>query len=125
MSMTLVAHSDDLSRLLDDGYDIEVQGENLLVHHIPYVTPAGEVEDCVLRSELTTNGERTVRPGQHEVWVIGQVPHDHQGNKLSIVIEEGQIDVGGGLIACCRLSGKLHNEHPADYYTKISHAVRV
>ena len=122
---TLVARSDDLARLVNEGYDIEVRGDNLLVHHVPYVTSAGEVEHCILCSELTTNGERTIRPGRHEVWVIGDIPHDHQGNKLSIVIEEGQIDVGGGLTASCRMSGKLHNEHPDDYYIKVSHSVRV
>lgn len=123
--MTLVARSDDLARLVDDGYDIEVRGGSLLVHHVPYVTSAGEVDYCVLHSELTTNGERTVRPGRHEVWVIGGIPHDHQGKKLSLVIEEGAIDCGNGLTASCRVSGKLHNEHPADYYVKVSNAVRV
>jgi hypothetical protein len=123
--MTLVAHSADLARLVDEGFDIEVRDGSLLVHHVPYVTPAGEVDYCILYSELTTNGEHTVTPGRHEVWVIGDIPHDHQGNKLSIVIEEGQLGVGNGLTASCRLSGKLHNQPPADYYTKISNAVRV
>jgi len=123
--MTLVAHSDDLARLVEEGFDIEVREASLLVHHVPYVTPAGEVDYCILHSELTTNGERTVTPGRHEVWVIGEIPHDHQGNKLSIVIEEGAIDVGNGLTASCRLSGKLHNQHPADYYIKVLNVVRV
>lgn len=123
--MTLVGLSDDLARLVEEGYDIEVREGSLLVHHVPYVTSAGRVAYCVLHSELTTNGERTVTPGRHEVWVIGDIPHDHQGNKLSIVIEEGAIDCGNGLTASCRLSGKLHNQPPADYYIKISNAVRV
>ena len=42
--MTLVARSDDLSRLVEDGYDIEIREGNLLVHHVPYVNSAGEVE---------------------------------------------------------------------------------
>lgn len=123
--MTLVGRSDDLARLIDEGFDIEVREGSLLVHHVPYVTSAGEVDRCILHSELTTNGERTVQPGRHEVWVIGDIPHDHQGNKLSIVIEEGAIDCGNGLTASCRLSGKLHHEPPPDYYIKISNAVRV
>jgi hypothetical protein len=125
MSMTLVGRSDDLSRLVAERFDIEIRQASLLVHHVPYVTPAGTVDYCILHSELTTNGEQTVTPGRHEVWVIGEIPHDHQGNKLSIVIEEGEIDCGNGLVATCRLSGKLHNEHPPDYYIKISNTVRV
>jgi hypothetical protein len=123
--MTLVARSPDLARLVEEGFDLEVRDGSLLVHHVPYVTPDGEVDYCTLHSELTTNGEHTVTPGRHEVWVIGQIPHDHQGNKLSIVIEEGAIDCGSGLTASCRLSGKLHNEHPVDYHVKISNTVRV
>lgn len=123
--MTLVARSEDLARLVHEGFDVEVRDGSLLVHHVPYVTPDGDVDYCILHSELTTNGERTVTPGRHEVWVIGEIPHDHQGNKLSIVIEEGAIDCGNGLTASCRISGKLHNEHPGDYYIKISNTVRV
>jgi hypothetical protein len=123
--MTLAGRSEDLARLIDEDFDIEVREGSLLVHHVPYVTSAGEVDFCILHSELTTNGERTVTPGRHEVWVIGDIPHDHQGNKLSIVIEEGTIDCGNGLTASCRLSGKLHHDHPSDYYIKISNVVRV
>ena len=85
--MTLVALSDDLTRLVAEGYDIEIREGNLLVHHVPYATSTGEVAFCILISELTTNGERTLAPVRHEVWVVGDIPHDHQGNKLTIGIE--------------------------------------
>jgi predicted ThiF/HesA family dinucleotide-utilizing enzyme len=123
--MTLVDHSPDLTRLVEDGFDVEIRDANLLIHHVPYLTSNGAVDYCIVVSELTTDGERTVQPGRHEVWIVGEVPHDHQGKKLPIVIEEGAIDFGPGLVASSRLSGKLHNQHPANYYDKIANYVQV
>src|SRR4051794_5146785 len=104
--MTLVGRSDDLARLIGEGHDVEVRDGNLLVHHVPYVNAAGTVEHGILVSELSTNGERTIEPGRHEVWVVGSVPHDHLGNPISILADQERQDYGGGLVACCRLSGK-------------------
>lgn len=123
--MTLVAHSDDLTRLVNDEYDIEVREGNLVVHHVPYVNSSSEVAYCILVSELTTNGEQTVAPERHEISVVGGIPHDHQGNKLSIVIDENRLDYGGGLVAECRLSGKPQNRMPVDYHEKISNYVDI
>lgn len=123
--MTLVAHSPDLTQLAEDGYDIEIRDDNLLVHHVPYVNSDGEVARCILVSELSTNGERTIEPGRHEVWVVGGVPHDHQGNKISVIADEEALDYGGGLVAVCRLSGKPKNRMPLNYHEKISNYVDV
>lgn len=123
--MTLVDHSPDLLQLVEEEYDIEVRSGNLLVHHVPYVNSAGLVERCILVSELSSNGEQTIAPGRHEVWVVGGVPHDHQGNKISIIADEQSLDYGDGLVACCRLSGKPGGNMPRDYHHKISNYVDI
>jgi hypothetical protein len=123
--MTLVARSPDLSRLVDERYDIEIRDGNLLVHHVPYLDSAGAVGYCILVSELTTDGARTVTPGRHEVWVVGDVPHDHEGRQIGILADRTQLDYGGGLVASCRLSGKPHGRLPTDYSEKISNYVRI
>lgn len=123
--MTLVDRSPDLARLVSEGYDVEVRDENLLVHHVPYVTSEGVVDYCILVSELSTNAERTIEPARHEVWVVGDIPHDHQGKKISICIEEAQFDYGEGLVASSRLSGKPGGQVPRDYHQKISNYVDV
>jgi len=123
--MTLVDRSDDLSRLIEDEYDIEIRDGNLLVHHVPYVNSAGEVEYGILVSDLSTNGERTIAPGRHEVWVVGSIPYDHQGNEVAGIADKDRLDYGGGLVACCRLSLKPGNRMPVDYYEKISNYVRI
>lgn len=123
--MTLVDLSPDLIQLVEEEYDLEIRDGNLLVHHVPFVTSSGAVDYCILVSELSSNGERTIAPGRHEVWVVGGVPYDHQGNKITIIVDENELDYGDGLIACCRLSGKPGGEMPRDYHHKISNYVDV
>lgn len=123
--MTLVARSSDLTRLVEDGYDIEVRDGNLLVHHVPYVNESGRVARCILVSDLSTNGERTIEPGQHVIWVVGGLPHDHQENVVSIVHDRNLHDFGGGLVATCAMSGKPGGQMPRDYHHKISNYVEI
>jgi uncharacterized protein DUF6791/ThiF family protein len=123
--MTLVDRSDDLRRLIEEEYDLEIRDGNLLVHHVPFVNSASEVEYCTLVSDLSTNGERTIQPGRHEVWVVGSVPHDHRGNEVSFIADRDRLDYGGGVVACCRLSLKPGGRMPVDYYEKFSNYVRV
>lgn len=44
MSNKLINRSTDLKRLRDEGYEIEVRGGHLIVHHIPYVNSNREVK---------------------------------------------------------------------------------
>jgi len=125
MSQTPVGRSPDLTKLVEEEYDVEVRDENLLVHHVPFVNVNGAVEYGILVSELTTNGEQTVRPGRHEMWLVGGIPYDHLGQKILIINDENPHDFGGGLVAACRMSGKVHGQHPENYYDKVANYVRV
>lgn len=51
MSRRLISRSPDLRLLLDEGYEVEIRGGYLLVHHVPYVTVAKEVAYGTLVSE--------------------------------------------------------------------------
>lgn len=125
MSSTLVGRSPDLTQLVEEEYDIEVRDGNLLVHHVPYVNSLGAVEFGILVSEVTTNGEQTLQPGRHEMWLVGGIPYDGLGQKVRIVNNENPHDFGGGLIAACSMSGKVHGELPPNYYDKVSNYVRI
>lgn len=124
MLIELASRSADLAQLIEEEYDLELRDSNLLVHHVPYVTPAGSVAYGILVSELSTNGERTVRPGRHEMWLAGDVPHDHQGTKLTGLLNESPTDFGGGLLGR-RMSLKRNDQHPENYYIKVATYVDV
>lgn len=38
MLQRLLDHSEDLRKLVNEGYELEVKGSYVMVHHVPYVT---------------------------------------------------------------------------------------
>lgn len=53
MSQSLISHSQDLKRLRDEGYEVEVRANHLLVHSVPYLDAQGNLAYGTLGSELT------------------------------------------------------------------------
>jgi len=103
MSEQLVNHSPDLRRLRDEGYDIEIRSNYLLVKQVPYVTADGVVALGILVSELSTSGSTTTTPNTHVVTFVGSVPCDNHEN----------------LTANFRFSSKPAEGYP-DYYEKMT-----
>lgn len=55
MSQRLIDHNQDLKRLIDEGYEIEVKGGYLITHHIPYVNKSKEIKYGKLIVALNIN----------------------------------------------------------------------
>lgn len=86
MSQQLINHSPDLKRLRDEGYEIEVRGGYLLIHHIPYVNQKMEVKFGSLVSVLTLSGNtRTTTPDNHVIHFIGEDPCDVNGAIITAI----------------------------------------
>src|SRR5579872_5061068 len=80
MSNTLIDHSPDLKRLRDEGYEVEIRGAFLLVHHVPYVNANREVKFGSLVSTLTlSTPTRSGKPANHEIHFTGEPPCDRDG----------------------------------------------
>lgn len=84
MSSTPTSRSDDLRRLRDEGYHLEVRSDPvyLVIRDVPYVNEQREVKFGVLVSTLTLDGDVTVRPDTHVVSFAGEVPCDQHGTSL-------------------------------------------
>jgi len=120
MSEQLVNHSPDLRRLRDEGYDIEIRSNYLLVKQVPYVTADRVVACGILVSELSTSGSTTTTPNTHVVTFAGSVPCDNHGRELSaIIIQHGAYPVDENLTANCMFSSKPAGGYP-DYYEKMT-----
>lgn len=48
MSQQLINHSPDLKKLRDEGYDVAVQSNYLLIRRVPYVNSNREVKRGIL-----------------------------------------------------------------------------
>ena len=86
MLQRLLDHSEDLRKLVDEGYELEVKGTLVLVHHIPYVTKNQSIEYGSLVTNLMLNGNKTIRPSDHTIWFTGSLPCNKDGTEISSII---------------------------------------
>lgn len=121
MSHPLVSHSPDLAHLRDEGFDLEIRSNYLLVKHVPYVTSAREVAYGTIISELSTSGSSTIKPSDHVVSFAGGIPCDQHGSPLTKIINTaGTTQVAEDLVADCTFSSKPLLGYYSDYYAKIT-----
>lgn len=120
MSLRLISHSADLQRLREEGYDIEIRANYLLVKHVPYVTSKREVAYGTLVSELSTSGTTTIRPNDHTAYFAGGIPCNNQGAELNkIIIGRDAVRITDDMTTACRFSSKPPEGYYPDYYVKM------
>lgn len=120
MLQQLINHSPDLKRLQDEGYELEVKGGYLLIHHIPYVTHLREVKYGILVSELSlANSQRTIKPSTHVINFIGEYPCNADGSIITAIQHSNQQNLGNGIVINFSFSNKPQSGY-ADYYEKVS-----
>lgn len=114
-----ISHNPDLKQLRDEGYEIEVKGGYLLIHHIPYVNNNREIRYGSLVSELSMSGNRTTKPTNHVIYFVGEHPCNKDGS-IIVQIQHGsqnqQLD--DGLTITHSFSNK-----PAQGYENYHHKV--
>jgi len=117
MSPLRLSRSADLQRIRDDGYDIDVVAGHLVISHVPFADPDGNVGYGRLISVLSLNADATVRPGDHVAYFQSGTPCDTSGAPLGKVINSsGSFALAPGLQAEHLLSNK-----PADGYRDYHH----
>lgn len=105
MSQELICHNPELQRLQSEGFEIEVRGGLLIVHHIPYLNCKTEMLSGTLAMVLNTSGNTVVRPHDHTAYWIGQQPCNSDGSIIpSLVNGARRNNLGSGLISDFYLS---------------------
>jgi hypothetical protein len=120
MSHQLISHSPDLKRLRDEGYELEVRNNYLLVRNVPYVNASKEVRFGILVSELTLAGDVTTMPGTHIAHFVGDHPHNADGTEIPQIKYQSQktpLDVD--LVADHSFSNKPSNGY-TDFFEKMA-----
>ncbi len=88
MSQQLINHSQDLKRLRDEGYEIEVRGGYLLIHHIPYADQNKEIQYGTLVTTLHNIQDHVIsfigdNPCEIDGTVITAIQHSNTGTVLN------------------------------------------
>ena len=119
MSQKAISHSPDLKKLRDEGYEIEIKHGHLLVHSIPCVNSKKELARGTLVSTLDMAGDRTAKPGTHEMHFIGDLPCDKDGNVIQAIHNgSGKRMLAEGIEIDHSFSNKPKNGYN-DYYEKV------
>lgn len=125
MLRKLLDHSEDLKKLFDEGYELEVKGSLIMVHHIPYVTKDQKIEYGSLVTNLMINGNKALRPSDHTIWFTGSLPCNKDGTEISSVIwQRTGKDMGYGIHVQCGFSNKPAQGYP-DYYQKFKRYIEI
>ena len=101
MSHRLISLNSCLRRLIEEGYEIEIRSNHLLVHSVPYVNAKGEVAFGILVSELTQKTPDVLdAPGTHQIHFVGEHPCHADGSKMvQIANASGEYKLLDDLIA--------------------------
>jgi hypothetical protein len=109
-----------LQRLQNDGYDVGVLYNHVVLRGVPYVTSNCEVKRGTLVSELTMAGDATARPSTHVMMFAGEYPCDKNGTPIEQIRHgSNQQVLGPDLIVDHSFSSKPDTGY-ADYYEKMS-----
>jgi hypothetical protein len=116
MSQQLINRSPDLKRLRDEGYDIEVRSNHLLIKRVPYVNSKKEVKYGTLVSGLSLAGDVTTKPDTHVVQFAGDHPCNKDGSEIAKIKHQSvQKLVDSGLEVQHSFSSKPEGGY-RDYY---------
>lgn len=120
MSRELISRSPDLKRLQDEGYEVDVVADHLVVRHVPYVTPGRKVNYGILVSTLTLEGERTGKPDTHVVFFIGEQPCQKDGKEIQAIKHQQSGQNLGGVLRVDRSFSNKPSGGFGDYYQKMT-----
>jgi len=125
MSLRLISLSRDLSRLVEDGYEVEVRHGYLLIKHVPYLNARAEIHYGVLVSELTLAAEATDKPSTHVAMFVGDHPCNPDGSEMhKIKHQSARQELGPDLVVDHSFSSKPATGY-ADYYEKMTAYVAI
>lgn len=112
---------DDYTRLLDEGYDIELVGGYLMVNDVPYVTPSVTVQRGRLVMPAAWAGDRLTTPPNHTAHFAGDSPCDSTGSPLVKIINTRQRhEFIPGMQTDFYLSSKPPSGNYANYFDKVT-----
>ena len=125
MSHSLINRSKDLKLLRDEGYEIEIQGNHLLVKNIPYVNSRREIKQGILISELSLAGDITTTPHTHIALFAGEYPCNKDGSQITKIMHENITKkIGHNIVANFSFSSKPAAGY-VDFHEKMTAYIRM
>lgn len=119
MLTELIARNPDLQRLRNEGYDIAVVADHLVMRDVPYVNDKKEVKRGTLVSVLELSGNSTVKPQQHVIMFSGDYPCRQDGQPIETIRHQTSSQQIGDFHVQHSFSNKPEGGY-ADYHEKMT-----
>lgn len=120
MSRALISPNPDLQRLVDAGYEVDIQSDHLVIGAVPYVTSDKAVKRGTLVSRLELAGNIVQRPQDHVVFFAGEQPCDQHGAVIAQIAHQASCTtLAEGLVVHRSFSSKPTGGY-ADYFEKMT-----
>lgn len=122
MSIKQTVLNPSIKRLIEEGFEIEIKRQHLLVHSIPYLNQSREIKQAILVCPFIENGEIDTQPQDHTMYFKGEYPHDAVGNGMSQVVNsENKTILFDDFNADYYLSNKPNDQSFSNFYDKVVH----
>lgn len=120
MSPKQISHSADIKELSKDNYVVEIKGNLLLIHDVPYLNSKRELLNGTVVSTVPS-----IKPSDHVVSFIGEAPCDFNGVLMTNLINNSKNrDLGNGVVVNHMFSHKPNPLYPT-YYDKMTTYVKI
>jgi uncharacterized protein DUF6791/ThiF family protein len=128
MSQKPISRSADLTRLRNEGYDLEIRSDHLLVKDVPYVAAGRIVKRGILVMPLKLAGDVTVKPENHVTHFIGEFPRRADDTLIDSIgnVSNGRTKLGEGVEIDQTFSAKpMPSGFYENYYDKVTQYVTI
>lgn len=124
MSQELINHSDDLKKLQNEGYEIDVKSGYGIIYHIPYLKANGEIDYGTLVSKIAFEGDKAKYNGDHIIYFSGDQPCNADGTEIKQI----KHSVSNSMLAGINVKRSFSNkpdENYKDYYEKFVNYINI
>ena len=128
MSQKPISRSADLTRLRNEGYDLEIRSDHLLVKDVPYVAAGRIVKRGILVMPLKLAGDVTVKPENHVTHFIGEFPRRADDRLIDTIgnVSNARTKLGEGVEIDQTFSAKpMPSGFYENYYDKVTQYVTI
>lgn len=126
MSLQQINHNPDIRALLDEGYEVEIKGGYICIHHIPYVNCERKIKYGILFCpfQINPSSGSIAKPNDHVMHFIGEKPSYTDGKPITTIEFQGKQVLSTDFIADYSFSNKPKSPFE-NFYEKFISYIRI
>jgi molybdopterin/thiamine biosynthesis adenylyltransferase len=125
MYQNLISHNQDLKGLRDEGYEIEIKENHLLIHSVPYLDSNKTIKYGTLVTELSISGDKIDKPKNHVINFTGEYPCNIDGSAITQLKHNSSTRKLSENITVNHSFSNRPKQGLNDYYEKVTHYLRI